>query len=207
MNRRCAARLLSGSMALGLLALGGCASLNTLSAEVASFGSWPAQRAPGTFAFDRLPSQSARADAQAQMEEAALPALEAAGFSLAPPGAEPQFLVQIGARLTRFDRSAWDDPLWRRGGFGPWHPATLPPAAWPAWRWPGPYAGLPIYQREVAILIRERASGAPLFEARAFNDSTAPGQRSWFAAMYAAAMSGFPQVQESPTRVSVPLPP
>ena len=39
-------------------ALAGCASFNEITADVASFGEWPAGRAPGTFGFDRLPSQA-----------------------------------------------------------------------------------------------------------------------------------------------------
>ena len=42
---------------LGTAALAGCAGLNTVSGEVSSFGGWPAGRAPGSYSFERLPSQ------------------------------------------------------------------------------------------------------------------------------------------------------
>ncbi|HEY0584656.1 MAG TPA: DUF4136 domain-containing protein, partial [Pseudoduganella sp.] len=85
-----AARILAALVVGSLLA--GCASLNTLQAQVASYGTWPAQRKPGTYAFERLPSQQARADAQQRLEDAARPAIEAAGFTAAAPGEAPDVL-------------------------------------------------------------------------------------------------------------------
>jgi len=69
-------------------ALGGCAALNTVTAEVATYGDWPAGRAPGRYAFERLPSQQAQAARQAELENAAARALEAAGFTAAPDAAQ-----------------------------------------------------------------------------------------------------------------------
>ena len=47
---------------LCLALLGGCASLRNVTSDVSSFGEWPDGRKAGTFAFERLPSQVARAD-------------------------------------------------------------------------------------------------------------------------------------------------
>lgn len=213
-------RQAAGSLALCALWLGlpvvlgaslsGCASVNTVASEVASFGAWPEGRAAGAFAFDRLPSQAADPKAQAALESAAQTALESAGFSLAASQAQPEFLVQIGARISRSERSPWDDPLWWRGPWGSWRFGPYPPGPWPMW--PPGYGplmrgDLPRYQREVAVLIRERSSGQPLFEARAVNDGSTPGGMALIAAMFAAAMKDFPLVQPTPRRVTAPLTP
>jgi len=185
--------------AAGLLVA--CASLGTVSAEVASYGTWPAERKPGTYAFERLPSQQARADAQQRLEDAAHPALEAAGFAAAAPGATPDVLVRVGARITRYERSPWDDPLWWRGGFGHWR----------ARPWGGPYpygyrSEPPRYDREVALLLRDRTNGTPLYEARATTEGSTSGGDELLSAMFKAAMVDFPKSGSVPHTVSVKLP-
>ena len=84
-----------------LVLLGGCAAVSTVSTDVSSFGEWPADRKPGTYAFERLPSQAARAAESAALEAAAMPALAKAGFTPAAAGATPDVLVQVGARTDR----------------------------------------------------------------------------------------------------------
>ena len=49
-------RLLSAAALAGAALLAGCASLHSVDTSVATFGAWPADAAPGTYAFDRLPS-------------------------------------------------------------------------------------------------------------------------------------------------------
>ena len=85
----------------GLLA--GCASLNTVTSEVATYGDWPAGRAAGRYAFERLPSQQAQPQRQAELEAAAARALELAGFSAAGDASQADVIVQLGARITRTD--------------------------------------------------------------------------------------------------------
>jgi hypothetical protein len=198
-----ARRALAGLAVLGAsIVLSGCAGMATLRSEVASFGDWPAGQAAGTYAFERLPSQQARAQEQEVLETAARPALEAAGFKPAPVGTEPQVLVQLGARITRVDRSPWDDPLWWGGSFGAWR---YGPWSGPSW-----HLGLrmdpPRVDREVAVLLRDRASGKPVYEARASNDGYSIGNAQLLAAMFAAALKDFPAVGLSPRVVVVPLP-
>lgn len=198
----------AGSWALAALAtltftLSGCAGMATLSSEVASYGDWPAGQAAGTYTFERLPSQQARAQEQDTLEAAARPALEAAGFKPAPAGSEPQVLVQVGARVTRTDRSPWDDPLWWRGSFGYWRYGPWPG---PSWRL-GMRMDSPRYDREVAVLLRDRTSGKPIYEARASNDGYSTGNTQLLAAMFAAALKDFPAVGLNPRRVVVPLAP
>jgi hypothetical protein len=198
-----ARRALAGLAVLGAsIVLSGCAGMATLRSEVASFGDWPAGQAAGTYAFERLPSQQARAQEQEVLEAAARPALEAAGFKPATAGADPQVLVQLGARITRVDRSPWDDPLWWGGSFGTWRHGP--------WSGPSLQLGLrmdpPRVDREVAVLLRDRASGKPVYEARASNDGYSIGNAQLLAAMFAAALKDFPAVGLSPRVVVVPLP-
>jgi hypothetical protein len=185
----------------GLALMSGCAALNLVTSDVSSYGSWPAERAPGSFAFDRLPSQDARAKDQDALEQLALPALLAAGFVQTDTKASADVLVQVGARVDRQDRSPWDDPLWGYA-WGPRWRAT--PWANPYWR---DYAlRHPDYTREVAVLIRDRSSGAALYETRANTAGITAGGRALLGAMFSAALKEFPSVQSEPHAVSAELP-
>jgi len=183
--------------------LAGCTGIRTIESDVSSFGDWPAARQPGTYAFDRLPSQQAIAEQTAKVEDAARAALEKAGFKPAAEGAQPDVLVQVAARVNRADAGVWDDPLWWRGGFGYWRYSP----------WPGPYWSLSArydrlrYELEVALLLRDRESGKPLFEARASNESSSGLSREQLGAMFEAAMMDFPKLGPNPRRVVVQLPP
>lgn len=182
--------------------LAGCSGIRTVSSEVSSFGDWPVERQPGTYAFDRLPSQQAMAEETERLEAAARPALEKAGFKPAAEGQAPDVLVQVGTRALRTDAYPWDDPLWWRGGFGYWRHSP----------WAGPYWGIglrydrPRYDREVAVLLRDRASGKPLFEARASNEGSYPAEGATLGAMFEAALMDFPKLGVNPRRVVVQLP-
>ena len=190
------------------VALSGCAALNTVTSEVATYGDWPAGRAPGRYAFERLPSQQARPAQQANLEAAAARALEGAGFTAAADAAQADVVVQIGARISRTDIYPWDDPLWWRWGGGYWRS--------PAWRPHSRavfYANLNAgwytrYERSVALLLRDRASAVPLFEAHAQTDGTTSGDNALITAMFEAAMKDFPATgAANPRQVSVPRTP
>ena len=185
------------------LALGACAAMTSLSSEVSSFGEWPANRKPGSYAFERLPSQQARASEANALEAAAMGALQKAGFTPVAAGQEPEVLVQVGARIDRADVYPWIDTMWWRGGFGHYRHGP----------WFGPRWGIGLhfeparYEREVALLIRDRASGKPLFEARASNESRSSlAGDSSLAAMFEAALMDFPRLGMNPRQVVVPLP-
>ncbi len=189
--------------ALAAVLITGCAGISTLRSEVSSFGEWPAGRTPGTYAFERLPSQQARADLQDRLEAAAAEALGAAGFKPAAAGSEPELIVQLGARSTRTDVSPWDDPLWWRGSaglsrwrYGPW---TSP-------RWAlSMHIDTPRYEREVALLLRDRFSGKPLYETRASSDGGSAANSALMTAMFRAALQDFPSTGPNPRPVDVPL--
>ncbi len=200
-HRRSACGLLAAATAT--LVLGGCAALTSVSSEVSSFGEWPADRKPGTYAFERLPSQQARAAETEQLEAAARNALAKAGFRPVAAGQEPEVLVQVGARVGRSDYySPWADPIWWRGSFGYYRHGP----------WIGPRWGLGLhyepqrYEREIAVLIRDRASGKPLYESRASNESiSSSAGNETLAAMFDAALMDFPRLGMNPRRVVVPL--
>jgi hypothetical protein len=185
------------------LALSGCAALNTVSSDVSSFGEWPADRKAGTYAFERLPSQQAQAAESDALEEAARSALKKAGFTPAAAGQEPDVLVQVGVNAGRTDRQPWADPFWWRGSFGYYRHGP----------WIGPRWGVglqfdsPRYERTVAVLIRDRASGKPLFEARASNEGNSSGASArTLSALFEAALMDFPRLGMNPRRVVVQLP-
>jgi Domain of unknown function (DUF4136) len=207
MNIRRALSSLVALLATALLV--GCAGPRSVSNDVSSFGEWPAGRAPGSYAFDRLPSQQAQAEETARLEAAAVPALARAGFQPVADGQQPDVLVQVGARSQRFDRSPWADPIWWRGSaFGGWRYGPWSGPYWGGSVWATPmYMDITRFQQEVALLIRDSASGKPLFEARASNESTSWPDAALTAAMFEAALMDFPRVGVNPRRVVVQLAP
>lgn len=196
-----------GALAAALLAvaaLGGCATARLVESDVTSFGSWPETRAPGTFAFERLPSQQTQPERQAELEGAALPALEGAGFRPAAAGAAADALVQVAARTLRYDRGAWGDPFLRGGAFYGGYGG----------RWRGGGLGLgyygwgasPYYVTEVSLLVRDGRTKQVLYETSARNDGLW-GDVAVRAALFEAAMKDFPRQAVNPRRVRVEIPP
>ena len=195
-------------------ALAGCASLYNLDADVSSYSRWPAGRAPSTYAFERLPSQQAQPQQTQMLEDAARPALDRAGLTAAPEGAVPDVTVQLGARIIETDRSPFDDPFWY-GGRGIWHRPFVygrygHPFWGPGWHHGGmwdPSLDFPTYEREVAILVRDKRTGEALYEARAESQGPTSGVTTILPAMFVAAMRDFPSGSaENPHRVTVELP-
>ncbi|MBK7059821.1 MAG: DUF4136 domain-containing protein [Rubrivivax sp.] len=183
--------------------LGGCATITSVTSDVSSFGEWPTGRQPGSYAFERLPSQQANAAEAQALETAAAKALQKAGFVPAASAAEPDVLVQLGARFTRTLRSPWDDPLWWRGGFGRFrHGPWIGPSWSLAWQ-----AEATRYESEVAVLLRDRASGKPLYETRAALESNLSADAAVVGALFEAALVDFPRPAISPRRVTVQVAP
>ena len=186
--------------------LGGCAAFTSVTSEVATYGDWPAGRAPGSYVFERLPSQQARGARQAELEAAASRALEAAGFRPAANAAQADVVLQLGARISRTEVSPWDDPLWWRWGAGYWRNPGWRPHSRTTF-----YANVPAdvtarYERSIAVLLRDRASGVPLYEAHAQTDGNTMGDTALLGAMFEAAMKDFPAAAlPNPRRVTVQL--
>jgi hypothetical protein len=198
---------------LGALAaatvLGGCAAMRTVSSEVSTFGDWPAGRAPGRYAFERLPSQQARAAESDALENSARAALAKAGFTPVTAGTEPDVFVQLGARESGVELQLWDDPLWWRGGFGGGRYGPWMSPRWGGGLGFGPrFGGLRSerYEHQVALLIRDRASGKPMFEARAVSEGSSPARAETYGAMFEAALTDFPKLGINPRTVDVVMP-
>jgi Domain of unknown function (DUF4136) len=181
-----------------LALLGACATTRQLDNSVSTYSQWPAGRKPASYAFERLPSQQARAEEQQQLEDAARPALEAAGFTAAADESEADVNIQVSARVSPDPRALYDDPFWWRAGFGTrWHRGFS--TSW------GLHYTVPSYEREVALLIRDRKSGQTLYEARASNAGNSGAGSALLAAMFEAALKDFPHTGVNPRRVTVEL--
>ncbi|HET9644421.1 MAG TPA: DUF4136 domain-containing protein [Burkholderiaceae bacterium] len=195
------------ALAVAVALLSGCASLHSVDSEVASFGQWPTGRPPGTYVIERLPSQQERAAQQEPVETAARGALEKAGFKPAADAGSADVIVQVGARVTRYDYVAWNDPMWWHWGGAYWHGGYWRRSGfwrpWGLWGWPTYYDTE--YSREVGLLIRDRRSGQPLYEARANSGGYYSGNSPLFEAMFDAALRDFPNSVPQPHRVTVEL--
>jgi len=176
-----------------------------VSADVNSYGNWPAGRAASTYAFERLPSQQ-QSKRQIELEESARAAMEKAGFKPAADSKTADVLVNLGARVSPAERAAWDDPLWWRwrGSYGYWRHGGLygGPFGVP-WRMQSDMLYDRRFEREVAVLVRDRVSNEPIYEARASNDGISMGDTALVSALFSAAMSDFPKARPETHRVSV----
>jgi hypothetical protein len=195
MKRILHALLLAGAAAV----LAGCASSYRLDSTVQSFSGLPTLPATPTYRFERLPSQLGAS--QDQLEAIADPALFRSG--LRRDDSAPKFSVLVSARVQRVI-SPWSDP-WYGPGMG-WHGAGY----WgPRWAGPGfgPYSGMdqPWYSREVSVLVRDLASSKVVFESHANSDGPYLDNATALAAMFEAAMHGFPNPPIGPRRVDVQI--
>lgn len=192
--------------ALWLALLGGCAATR-LDAVVHTHGQWPPGRAPGSLAFERLPSQMAQPQEQDRLEAETLPALAQAGFRLAVAGEQADVRVQVAARIIQ-GQVVYTGPYWGPWG-GPWGSPWGGP--WGGARWGGPGWGWgwgpppsPWFLFELALLIVDGRTGQSLYETRAQTDGAAPDDGTW-AALALAAMKDFPLAAVSPRRVTIDL--
>lgn len=177
--------------------LAGCATTYRLDNTVQSFSGLPALPATPTYRFERLPSQTVL-PGHDQLEALADPALFKAG--LRRDDASPRYTVQVSARVTRV-LSPWPDPWMSPYGWGPgWGPGWRP--GWgPAWGYPR--TEQPWYIREVGIVVRDIASNKVVYETRANNDGPWLDSSVILAAMFDAALQGFPNPPQGPRRVDI----
>lgn len=192
--RRSVVRLL----ALALLAIGllsGCATGYLLDNEVQSFSGLTAVPAQPTYRFERLPSQQGLG--QTQLEALADPALHRAG--LRRDDANPRYSVQVSGRIQQI-LSPWASPWdgWGAFGFGHHHRGI-------GFGFGGPFPRMesPWYQRDVAVIVRELASNRVVYETRATNAGPWMDSGTVFAAMFDAALQGFPTPPPGPRVVNI----
>ena len=193
-------------LTMGLLA--GCAATR-LDVNVHSHGTWPNGRAPGAYAFQRLPSQRSDEALQQALEAAARTALQRAGFVPADDG-RADVLVQLAARKSEaanYLPGPYADPFW-----APYGPLGVHGGAWGARRWDyglgwgAAFGGAVVYYDvfEVSLLILDAHSQASLYESRAKSVGTGDMAQTW-AALLSAALMDFPYNAVSPRQVVVPL--
>ncbi|AKJ27262.1 DUF4136 domain-containing protein [Caldimonas brevitalea] len=195
--------------ALALTVLVGCSTTRLVESDVNSYTQWPENRQPGSFSFERLPSQQARPAEQSKLEALATPALQKAGFRLAP-GGPGDVTIQVGLSETYYQGAPWDDPYWG-SPWGPWgyygyggmyhgrrRSAVGVGVAWSA---PSPY-----YVFDAAVLIRDAKTKQVLYESHAKHDGRWADD-ALRATLFEAALQDFPRPAISPRRVRIELPP
>jgi hypothetical protein len=178
--------------------LTGCASLWRVQSDVQSFSSWPQVPQPPTyFRFERLPSQLADPQAQAALEQQALPALAQVGLL---PDPQARYSLQISTLLQESAR--WDEPVF----FSPWIAGYHGPRAQVGLGFPVGRMPQRGFQRQVSLLLRDLASGQVVYETHARYDSRFTIGTDVLPAMVAAALHGFPQPPTGPRIVTIELP-
>lgn len=192
--------LLMLTLSLGFLS--GCASLNSFSSQVSSHGSWPADRQPGAYVFERLPSQTATPELttqQTQLEDAARPALAAAGFTEAADPSLAKVVVQLASQVQVEVRPPLDNfwyPYGRWGWGGFWGPGRGGIAL-------GVNLEPPYVQMQVSVLMRDRSTHQVLYETRARHERLGSVDARLYPLLFEAALKDFPLVAVSPRTVTL----
>lgn len=188
------------ALVAAVAALTGCATVSSVESDVQSFATTATPLQPGTFRFERLPSQDLDAAQAAALEQMAQAALVKAGFTPADAGA--RYSVQIGAG-TAETVSAFPDPFVGRLGWSPfgrsriWHGRHL---------YGSPWLDRENYVTRVRMEIRDLATGKLVYE------STATNEESWFnpgrvlPALFEAVLADFPTPPKGVRKVVVNLP-
>ena len=177
--------------------LTGCASTRLVDSDVQSFSQLAGAPARATYSFERLPSQQAQGAQQSAVEEQARLALAKVG--LRQDSAAPFYRVQAHARTDLLAYpDYWDGPGWGWGGLGVGR---------------GFYGGLSmrfppptLYRREVGLILREAATGNVVYETRAVHEGVWTDNPAVFAAMFDAALNGFPTPPTGPRRIVLEIP-
>ena len=180
--------------------LTGCASTRLVDSDVQSFSQLAGAPARATYSFERLPSQQAQGAQQSAVEEQARLALAKVG--LRQDSAAPFYRVQAHARTDLLAYpDYWDGPGWGWGGWGGWGGGR------------GFYGGLSmrfppptLYRREVGLILREAATGNVVYETRAVHEGVWTDNPAVFAAMFDAALNGFPTPPTGPRRIVLEIP-
>lgn len=196
--------------------MAGCAA-TSITSQVQSFGRWPEGRKPGTFAFDVLPSQQVQANAHrtapGTLQAAALPSLQALGFTLLSSDQtdRAEVLVQLGLDVRAEPRMRYE-PFVPYPYFPP-YPYPHGPLS-PRWRagvvWGGPgwVASMdpPWLTMRVSVVLRDRQSGQVLYETHASHDRIGAVDEAALPYLFEAALRDFPNPPPGPRVIDIPLP-
>lgn len=189
--------------------LGGCASTRVVESEVNSFARWsPAPPAPGSsYRFERLLSQQQPDAPQARLESLAQAALARVGLQHNPQAAA--FSVQITASSQPVLRSRWDGGAYPFGGPNIFLGGGVGSGVGVGFGFGFPLGGMdtPLYRREVGVLMRELRSNQTVYETRAVSEEPWLDTDPVLAAMFDAALRGFPVPPAGPRRVNIEIKP
>jgi hypothetical protein len=187
-------------MGIAAVLLAGCATTYRLDNTVQAFSGLPALPANPTYRFERLPSQVGQ-PGQDQLEALADPALFNVGMRR--DDASPKYSVLVTARVTRVI-SPWPDPWGYPYGWGMGHRGWGPRWGYgAAFGGPFPYNDQPWFIREVGVLVRDLGSNKVVFESHANSDGPWLDSSPALAAMFQAALQGFPNPPPGPRRVDL----
>ena len=202
------------------IVLSGCAGTRVIDSNVQAFSTLDKVGEPATYRFDRLPSQAANPQGQAQLEAIAEGALARVGLQRDDTG--PRFGVEVDTRVHRNMPNPWNDPWFGPWG-GPWGPGWGPawgggwgggpwgrhyhPAFGSPWGPPMAFMEPSTFVREVHVVMRDLSSQKVVFESRAVNESLWLGDEAMLSAMFDAALKGFPQPPQGVRNVRIPVPP
>ena len=192
----------------GLLAatLAGCGAPRLVEGQVQSFSTLTAAPAPATYRIERLPSQQTPAfDPIAALADQAL-----ARVGLQRDDASAQLSVQVTGHVNTYWRDAWGRPV----GYGPRMSLGLIYGG--GWRSDGLGLGFgwPVYDTpdaayvsEVNLLMRDLSTGQIVYSTHARHDGPWSDTDNILAALFVAALEGYPNPAASTRRVDVPLVP
>jgi Domain of unknown function (DUF4136) len=176
--------------------LAGCSTVRTIDHQVSTFSSFVAQPNRAlTYRFERLPSQQMDAASTAALESMVQAALAPYSF-VRMDDAQAKvaaYVVQIGARTQLFAPPP---------SYGPW-----PGYAGHGYGRRGsfPYPQLPVYVREVSVVIRDAATSAVVYETHAHHDGPWADSEVIFPTMFVAALQGFPTAPAGVRRVDIQI--
>ena len=193
------------------LILGGCAGTRVITSDVQTFSTLQKVEPPATYKFERMPSQQSQPAAQARLEAIAEQSLAQVG--MVRDDARARFSVMVDTRVHRnMPNPHWNDPWfgpWGSPWGSPWHGGGpwgrhYHPAFGSPWGPPPPFMEPTVFEREVQVVIRELSTQQVVFESRAVNESFGMGDDALLAAMFDAALKGFPQPPQADTPAWTP---
>jgi hypothetical protein len=190
---------------VGLLNLSACSSVRLIDSQVSTFSSTPAWPPDARYRFERLPSQQAQPERQAQLEamaETALRKVGAVSDKHMKMIRTPQnfYIVQLTVRSQEVAPASGFgfsllEPDYVVAGNG--HIIPLYHRA---------HISSPLYQREVSIVLRQMGTNAVVFESKAVNENPWPDTDAILPALLDAALQGFPNPPSGVRRVAVEIP-
>ena len=181
----------------------GCSSMRLVDSDVTSFTPAAAKpiTVPASYRFERLPSQQARAEQQAQLEALAVPVL--ALFGLRRNDQAAQYSVQIDVRVQQDLHDTWESPWFGVSrhhfiGFGPGRHGRFGLVAI--------HSDFAAYRREVSVVLRSTPDNQVVYESRAQHEGRWSDDAAVVPAMLQAALNGFPQAPTGLRKVNIEIP-